>query len=1197
MNTGGGAKIEVHRPRFNPVSITNQYFIKILNYGYKYSDDDQILLQGSLLGGTNITNDASINIRYADDYGRIQIVTVTGIAKGGFKQYYVTPISATQILLFQDSKLTIPVLYNEFEYNNTTTDFGFIPEPLSSGGGYKYTVTAIVSYDRKVWRCLISNSDDVFDYAKWEEIKSDNRILNAIDRAIGYYEPTADMPAKDVNQLFSGTTFPNAVYYGNSFAPDDELPLDIVLKDQIFYPRDTDIKAIIYDGSSYVAIGETATHSVALISNDGANWRVIKLSDQNLGVTDIVYSGLYYVISTKTIATPVLISDDKVNWSTLGSPTAYDFAPYGYSGYDTLALTVPSEAMYSLTYVNDMFFAIGKDIVSSKDGIIWDVVFSFNSVLDNQIKNLRYVNSKNFVGYIAVGGGEQVVSGNETSAPNVGRRAKIITSVAGTWSSHSPSFTSNQMNTVISSNSIIVIAGENGEIWHSNNTRNWILSSTAGGSVNATLRDSAYGNNVFIIVGDNGKILKSSDGMSWAVISSPISYDLTGITFDGTYFYVVGNNGVIIRSTNGSAWEDISFITTDKALYDIKGSEYLSGYGPEELVPGVITDSLSMKINNRPGSYWDTDTFTQSFLYGNTGYNIVSKIETPTGTTVSFDNMVENPAQLAIFIVNSVTKVGRRIYEGHGYTLNWITKTITLSSVLSAGTSLLVEVYEIGNGRQMVRSNSQSMPLSIDTETGNSQILLHETPQNIETPIIYHNGTKLVYNTDYTIDNDAFGLMRVLFDTTYDTDVDYLSFAIIADSITEYNTKHYGYTIPETQVFTYTSTNVFALTNYLGGDNATNAIVELNGVRLASNQYSINTGAKTLTVTASLTSGNIVAITTFNDTNRQYFRTNTSNSMAVANIYNIDTTSSAVTMVLTTNLGLVDGDTVQINGILGTEQLNGRRFYIQVTSSYTVGATTYYQYVLHNDSATGPFLVDPVLSNKVDQYISGGYVCKTSSLIALTSTDVNIDLDNSTYTVKPTDSNRIWVTINGLRIDSHQVRIVNDNGTSRLNVLAPIVSGDKVVVTTMVAGGTPNESTYGMFINKQGLPEIYNMSVKNRTWLTQELHLTDDVVYFDDVSKIVDDTTKIITINGEKIRFTTVDYANNTVSGLTRGVEGTGVVQLQKQYSYVYGLSAVKQLDSQYFYKSWNTKQYTTKGDPIQLSNSYPVKFLELGIN
>jgi hypothetical protein len=1156
------------------------------------------------MGGAAVTNDASINIRYADDFGRIQIVTVTGVAKGGFKQYFVTPISPTQILLFQDSKLTIPVLYNEFEYNNTTTDFGFIPEPLSSGGGYKYTVTAIVSYDRKVWRCLISNSDDVFDYAKWQEIKSDDRTLNAIDRAIGFYEPTADMPAKDLTQLFSGITFPNAVYYGNSFSPEDILPLDTILKDQIFYPRDTDIKAIIYDGSSYVAVGETATHSVALISDDGEEWRVIKLSDQNLGVTDIVYSGVYYVVSTRTIATPVLISDDKINWSTLGSPTAYDFTPYGYSGYDTLTLTVPSQELYSLTYINDKFFAIGKDIVSSDDGITWEIVFSFGSTLNNQIKNLRYVVSSGFVGYIAVGAGDEVVANAGTSAPNVQNRAKIITSVAGTWSLHSPSFTSNVMNTVISSSSIIVIAGENGEIWHSNNTSNWILASTAGGSVAATLRDSAYGNGVFIIVGDaprdingiiNGpsSILKSTDGISWGKISSPINYDLTGITFDGTWFYAVGDNGVIIRSTYGTVWEDISFITTDKPLYDIKGSEYLAGYGPEELVPGVIYDSLSMKVINRPGSYWDNDTFTQSFLYGNTGYNIVSTILTPTGTTASFDNLVENPAQLAIFVVDSNTKLGNRIYEGHGYTLNWITKAITLTSVLSAGTSLLVEVYEIGNGRQLVRSNSQNMPISIDPDTGNSEILLNETPQNIETPIVYLNGDKLEHNTDYQIVTDESGLMKILFNDTYDTAVDYLTFAILGDSVTEFNSNHYGYTIPETQVFVYDSSNVFSLTNYLGGDNATNAIVELNGVRLASNQYSINVMSNTLTVTATLSTDDLVAITTFNDTQRQYFKTDISSTVQVTEINNIDTTSTAVIMVLTTNPGLTDGDVVQLGGILGSTQLNDRSYYVGAIPSYTVGATTYYQYILHIDSG----LNQPLQSSNIDQYISGGYVCELSSLMELSSTNINIDLDNSTYEVKPTDSNRIWVTINGLRIDSNQVRIIDDNDITRLNVLTPVALGDKVVVTTMVAGGTPNGSAYGMFIDKQGKADIYNMSIKNRTWLIQDLHVTDNVVYFNDVSKIVTESTKVITINGEKIRFTTVDYDDNTVSGLTRGIEGTGVTPLHKQNSFVYGLGVEKQLDSQYYYKSWNTKNYVAKGDPIQLSNSYPVKFLELGIN
>ena len=140
-----------------------------------------------------------------------------------------------------------------------------------------------------------------------------------------------------------------------------------------------------------------------------------------------------------------------------------------------------------------------------------------------------------------------------------------------------------------------------------------------------------------------------------------------------------------------------------------------------------------------------------------------------------------------------------------------------------------------------------------------------------------------------------------------------------------------------------------------------------------------------------------------------------------------------------------------------------------------------------------------------------------------------------------------------------------------------------VTGTSGGAFGTPSSVTYS--------------AAGVTTPLAQNLYVTDNVVYFNDVSKVVTESTKVITINGEKIRFTTVDYVANTVSGLTRGIEGTGIVTLHTQNSYVYGLSVEKQLDSQYYYRSWNTKNYTTRGDPLQLSNSYPVRFLELGIN
>ena len=1187
----GGARIEIYRPKFNPLTVTNQYYIKITDYGTIYRDDDQIIVAGANLGGTTGTNDAVITVRYAGDAGQIQIASVAGVAVGEFKQLYVQPISATQLKLYDDSQLTTPTLFSSFSFS--AGDFGYLPEPLISGGGYKYVASAIVSYDSKVWRCIESNSDDYFDYNKWLEIKSEDRTLNALDRIMGFYKPTANMPAKNLAQLVEGITYPHNTYYGNKFAPEDELPLDFVLQDQPFYPRDIDVKAVIFDGTEYIAVGESATHSVALISSNGIDWKIVNLSDQVLGVTDIVYSGVYYIVSTENVATPILLSQDKANWTTVGSNTAYDFTMWDYTGYDTVSISAPKEGLYSLTYANDKFFAIGKDIVTSDNGIEWNVVFDFGSQLYNQINNLRYVNTTHYVGYIAVGGGDQVISGAGTPAPVVQFSTRVLTSLDGiTWQTFNPSFTTRMMNTVTSSDETIVVAGTAGEIWTSSNARNWMKVES---NVTSTLRDSAYGNGVFIIVGDDATILVSDDSSNWTQISAPISNNLNGITFDGSMFYAVGDGGVIISSdTNGATWVDLTFVTTDKPFYDIKGSDYLSGYGPEELVPGVITDQLTMKVINAPGSYWDNDTLQQTFMYGYTGFNMKSIVSNTKSTY--FGDLVLNPAQVAVFIVDKETLLGHRIYEdaaieGLTYTTDWINKTVTLSSNVPSDKSLLVEVYEVGNGREIVRSNSQLTPLSIDSDTGNSQVLLNQVYQYLEEPVVYVNGTKLAYQTDYDIVTintpNAASTLKILFNQTYDETVDYITYAILTDSTTDYNDKHYGFSIPETEVFVYDgSSSEFDLSNFVGGDNETNAIVEINGYRRSSTDYSIDTVTNKLTVTVPMTTDDVVSVTTFNDTQRQYLNTDNSTSIVVKPINTIDNSQEIAIVVLTYDLGLVNGDKINIDGLVGSTQLNGNHYYVNVLQSYSVAGKTFYPYQLFSDSG----LSLPVLSSRVDSYISGGYVCEDSSLMNVSSTVVTIEIDGSEFIVKPTDASRAWVTVNGQRLYPSSIRYVGDN----MFILTDITSGDGVIVTTMVDGATPNESSFIMTVDKNGAGEIYKATPSQRTWLVQDLLSGDDTIYFRDVS-LVSAGTKILNINGEMIRFSSVDIEANTVSGLVRGVLGTGAKPLHQKDSYVFGISNDKKLSSSLYFKTWNSKVITNKGDPLQLSTNPAAQFLELG--
>jgi len=493
-------------------------------------------------------------------------------------------------------------------------------------------------------------------------------------------------------------------------------------------------------------------------------------------------------------------------------------------------------------------------------------------------------------------------------------------------------------------------------------------------------------------------------------------------------------------------------------VYTIQGESFSSGYGPEELVPGVVTDNLTMIVNTRPGTSW------QVGQYGHTGFNVVSVEITPSypQTVYSFANIVENPAFLAIYDIDNSLGLSTRIYEGYSYSIDWVLKTITLNSTLAPNHNLGIDLYEVGNGEQLQRSNSQAVPLISNPQSGFTEIQLScnysankfngngvirpgtepiqvectetESGSNAITcldvskfalnapiqfqgavfgglstdqtyyvktisyitnkitvslpplvdgisgptfeltdatgsmqaiiqegtglvwsdPLVVHNGTKLtlgessivtqtksgtnsiVVNTSVTVDindpivfcncitftgvlepfttyyissivdNNEFtvsetigGSPVVLQDTTgfstfvtndyaitqapvgttaqlvfanqYTQESDYITFAVFGET----EPLQYSYSIPETQIYQSTGgeTQIY-LTNYIGGTNPDNAVVELNGLRLVNNSdYTINNVTNVIYLTFSLIAGDILAVTTYNSTLRQYLHT------------------------------------------------------------------------------------------------------------------------------------------------------------------------------------------------------------------------------------------------------------------------------------------------------------------------------------
>ena len=1060
--------------------------------------------------------------------------------------------------------------------------------------------------------------------------------LNALDRIIGYYQPTDNMPGKNLQGLMQGLTYNENIYKGNPFTPEDAREIDVEIKDQPYYPKEIDIKAVLYDGYRYIAVGNSPTTTVVMISTDGVNWDIKTLSEQIIAVTDIAYSGDMYLITTATFNTPVYSSHDGENWVTTGPFTPYDDTNYDEASFDTSSSDLANALLYSDIYAKGLFVATGSgEIVNSVDGLVWTKVFQYGGRTEKIFKDITYAELPNYKGFIVVGGGQEIIGNMNTAFPTFVAIAMVILSPDGmVWSPIDPRVTDTTMNGVAASPTIIIMVGDAGKIFASINGSNW-NGCFSGVSVN--LNRIVYGNSLFVVIGNSGTILTSPNGITWTARTSNTTNNLNSIHFNGTSYIVVGENSTILKSIDGLVWEDISYINTKDTTYRIVGSEFSYGYSPEELVSGVITDSLVMFVKTRPGSAWDP------VQYGYVGFNMNSKVATlDRNNSASFDHLVDVLATISVYIVDSATLLGQRIYSG--YTIDWVKKIITLDDPILSTQSVLIEAYEVGGGNQIIKDCTDNIPLRTDSITGQAEIYLGYNYDSTiyATPVCYLNGTKLIFNTDYIIKSTGTGTAKIMFSTAYDSATSYFSFAVLGPA------NIAGYSVPETEVYTSTGTGTYTLHNFAGYANPTNAIVEVDGLRLTPAQYSI-TGTS-ITVTASNPTGSKVAVTTFNDTRLQTLVTETKVATAkVTPIFYVDRSSSVIYIVTDSDPGFSNGDHVRISGTKGSTQLNDKLFYVKPSSTYVSGGVTYYPFQIYTNDVMTAY----VQSRLVSMFDSGGYVWKESATFQVTQPE------------PMTDGSRTWVTVDGKKVAPSQLYF-NDSNT--LSIAAPIEIGQTIVVTSMVSTPTPNELVYNVNMDKSGNSTVYRANNNTSTWLTQPFDITQNVIYVADVTRLVDTlvqpstvemingtpTSKIqcdlssvceisiynvttltylspssytwkaidgvpcvvysnevaigesvevtirsgqvLMINSERIKFSAINHATNTISNLIRGVQGTGAQKKHDLYTVVNSLLPGNLLDSSYYNQTWNSTYYdATLGDPLQVSTTVAAKFLKYG--
>jgi hypothetical protein len=501
------------------------------------------------------------------------------------------------------------------------------------------------------------------------------------------------------------------------------------------------------------------------------------------------------------------------------------------------------------------------------------------------------------------------------------------------------------------------------------------------------------------------------------------------------------------------------------------------------------------------------------------------------------------------------------------------------------------------------------------------------------------------------VTNDyAFGIAdngiaaKIIFAAQYNQTQDYLTYTVFGETFPD----QYGYTIPELQIIEADgTTGPFALTNYIGSDNPLNAVVEINGVRILDTEYTIDDVTDTLTFTTATTLGDTIAITSYNLTERQYFNTqydiNGKTVSAISYINNnITVGQPAVRVTTTTAHGLSTDDIVRIDGVTGSVQLNNNIYYVDYIS--TTQFDLYYSIVAEND---------PVIS--VDSYTGGGYVWLDETFVIVSEyNQANVDRlwvtvngyrvpssslvlnggDNLSILLPITSSDSITITSMIPSATPNQLvylQNVNKNGIgtvyrantdTRTWLIEPLyytnetiyVSDitkitDAVVQNVVAPAAIDSIISIGLNADKNTISQVIVYNTTTSSYVASSSYsvvIIDLAPVLEITSGVVAGNNLVITtiegnliyINGEQIRFTTVDLANNTITGLQRGSNGTGILEYIPKYSEVFGILSNNLLPSVNYNLTWNSNVYNvTDGDPLQISETNAAYFLNSGVS
>jgi hypothetical protein len=338
---------------------------------------------------------------------------------------------------------------------------------------------------------------------------------------------------------------------------------------------------------------------------------------------------------------------------------------------------------------------------------------------------------------------------------------------------------------------------------------------------------------------------------------------------------------------------------------------------------------------------------------------------------------------------------------------------------------------------------------------------------------------------------------------------------------------------------------------------------------------------------------------------------------------------------------------IRIDGTLGSIQLNNNTYYVHVISDTQV------------DLYNTPYLSDlgdvndPVTS--ISTYTSGGYMWIDETFVVdsvweqsnvdrlwvtingyrVPASSLYLNADNNlSILVSIISTDDITITSMIPSATPNQLvylQNVNKNGTgsvyrantdTRTWLVEPLYYTNETIyvsdVTRITDTLVQNEIapaavdgiiSIGLDADKNTISQVIVYNTTTSSYVNSNNHsiviidlvpilqITDEVTVGDSLV-ITTIEGNLIYINGEQIRFTTVDLDINTISGLQRGTNGTGIIDYMPKYSEVFGILSNNLLPSVNYNLTWNSNVYNvTDGDPLQISETNAAYFLNSGVS